>query len=58
MSLYEVFSLLKDGERLIKAETAKGTPTGESTSSLSTVDKKKLIQMAKERNIELPRKGL
>lgn len=57
MSLYEVFSLLKDGERLIKAETAKGTPTEEGT-SLSTVDKKKLIQMAKERGIELPRKGL
>lgn len=57
MSLHEVRSLLKDGERLIKAETAKGTSTEEGA-SLSTVDKKKLIQMAKERDIELPRKGL
>ena len=57
MSLHEVFSLLEDGKRLIKAETGKGIST-EDTSSLSTVDKKRLIEMAKERNIELPKKGL
>lgn len=56
MSLHEVFKLLEDGQRLIKTET--GTPSGEDTSSLSIADKKKLIQMAKERDIELPKKGL
>ena len=58
MTLHEVFNLLEDGERLIKTETVKGTPSEESTSSLSTAGKKRLIQMAKERNIELPGKGL
>ncbi|GAH58991.1 unnamed protein product [marine sediment metagenome] len=58
MTLHEVFSLLKDGKRLVKTETVRGAPTKGSTSSPSITDKKRLIQMAKERNIELPEKGL
>jgi len=60
MTLFEVFRLLEDGEKLIKAETGKGGSSGERIPNmpLSTSEKRKLIAQAKLRGIKLPRKGL
>lgn len=53
--MYETFQLLEDGEKLAKMEGGKGeVPKGD----ISTSEKRRLIEMAKERDIELPRKGL
>lgn len=54
MTLHEIFELMEDGERLIKAEGGEKSPQG----SISTAEKKRLIEMAKQKGIKLPGKGL
>ncbi len=55
MTLYELFELLEDGAKLVKAEGGeKGT--GEKNPSRPT--REELANAAKRRKIKLPRKGL
>lgn len=53
MILHEVFQLMEDGEKLINIESGERKPG----STLSIEEKKNLIKRAKERKINLPRKG-
>ena len=53
MTLYEIFQLIEDGERLINIESGEK----KSGSMLSTEQKKKLIKKARQARIKLPRKG-
>lgn len=64
MTLYEVFQLLKDGERLVKVEGG-GKPSEEGTRATKeerTEAKKRireeLANAAKRRKIKLPSEGL
>ena len=49
MTLYMIFRLLENGERIMK---------GKKESVLSAEEKRRIIEMAKQRGIKLPKKGL
>lgn len=55
MTLYETFQLLEDGEKLAKSE---GGEKDSGKGDISTSEKRRLIEAAKQKGIELPTKGL
>jgi len=49
MTLYMIFRLLENGEKIMK---------GKKESILSAEEKRRILEMAKQRGIKLPKRGL